>query len=79
MKWNSPRQNDREELLVFLALCVLVRACYWPVRDFGFVNYDNALYVTENLRVQAGLTMEGLSLASARGERRKKGLDHTTR
>jgi len=57
---------------------VLVLACYWPVRDFGFVNYDDPLYVTENLRVQAGLAMEGLSLASAREERRKKGLDRGT-
>lgn len=78
MKWNSPRQNDREGLLVSLTQCVLVLARYEPVRDYGFVNFNDPLYVMENLRVQAGLTMEGLSLASAREERREKGLDRGT-
>ena len=53
------RTIDRKELLISLVLCLLVLACYGTVRDYGFVNYDDPLYVTENLRVQAGLTMEG--------------------
>jgi len=69
---------DRKEQLISLVLSLLVLACYRPVRDYGFVNFDDPLYVTENMRVQAGLTLEGLSLASAREERREKGLDRGT-
>jgi hypothetical protein len=38
--------------------------CHGPIRDYGFVNFDDPLYVTENLLVQAGLT-EGLLWATA--------------
>jgi tetratricopeptide (TPR) repeat protein len=46
-------------LPALLILAVLVLACYWPVQDYGFVNYDDPLYVTDNQHVQAGLTWEG--------------------
>ena len=78
MKPDRFRTIDRKELLISLVLCLLVLARYEPVRDYGFVNFDDPLYVTENLRVQRGLAMEGLSLASARKERREKGLDRGT-
>jgi len=78
MKPDRFRTIDRKELLISLVLCLLVLARYEPVRDYGFVNFDDPLYVTENLRVQAGLTMEGLSRVSAREERREKGLDRGT-
>jgi len=41
----------------------LVLAIYAQTVDFAFVNYDDDVYVTENDRVQAGLTSEGLRWA----------------
>jgi hypothetical protein len=41
--------------------CILVTATvavYFRVNSFPFVNYDDTLYVTQNARVQAGLTWE---------------------
>jgi Flp pilus assembly protein TadD len=35
-------------------------AVYWQVNDHKFINYDNDVYVTENLQVQAGLTRQNL-------------------
>jgi protein O-mannosyl-transferase len=51
---------DRREMLISLVLCLLVFAPYWPVGDYGFINYDDTIYVTDNAHVQAGLTTEGL-------------------
>lgn len=51
---------DRKELLISLVICLLVFALYWPVSDYGFINYDDPIYVTDNEHVQAGLTIEGL-------------------
>lgn len=43
-----------------LALAGLVALVYGQVGGFGFVAYDDGLYVTENPMVQRGLTWDGL-------------------
>jgi tetratricopeptide (TPR) repeat protein len=48
------------EILVSLTLSMMILICYQPVSDYGFINYDDPLYVTDNEHVQAGVTMEGL-------------------
>ncbi|MGO8927352.1 MAG: tetratricopeptide repeat protein [Limisphaerales bacterium] len=46
------------------ALLVLVTiALYWPVMRHDFVDYDDNLYVTANVHVQSGLTLENLKWA----------------
>jgi tetratricopeptide (TPR) repeat protein len=49
-----------KEILVSLMLSMMILVCYQPVSDYGFINYDDTIYVTDNVHVQAGLTMEGL-------------------
>ncbi len=50
-----------------LFICLLIAAttaiAYLPVRDNGFVNYDDEEYVVKNGNVQGGLTLEGLQWA----------------
>ncbi len=46
-------------LLLALATIIL----YWPATHHDFVNYDDNDYVTKNLHVQAGLTLENLTWA----------------
>ena len=46
-----------------LALCALAAGVFWPVRDAGFVNYDDDEYVASNPRVRAGLTADGAAWA----------------
>lgn len=38
-------------------------AVYWQVNDFGFVNIDDNIYVTENTNLQSGTTLDGLRWA----------------
>ena len=47
-------------VLLLVALSVLV---YLPVKDYPFISYDNSLYVTENWRVQEGLSWENVKWA----------------
>ena len=49
-----------------VALILLVVAVYEPVRQYPFVNWDDADYVSENAHVLAGLTAETVTWASAR-------------
>ena len=46
-------------LLLALATIIL----YWPVTHHDFINYDDGAYVTSNVHVQNGLTLENLKWA----------------
>jgi Flp pilus assembly protein TadD len=46
----------------------LTVALYWPVRHFGFINYDDPHYVSSNRRVREGLSWPGLVWAFRTGE-----------
>ena len=48
-------------MAVLLALVSIV--LYWPATGHDFVNYDDDVYVTSNIYVQNGLTLEGIKWA----------------
>ena len=50
----------RLNIAVSLFLIFAVFVSYWQVFDHGFVNFDDDVYVTENKRVQAGITSENI-------------------
>jgi hypothetical protein len=54
-------------LLIYLALLLTTFAVYAQVRDFDFVNYDDDLFTSGNLKVQQGLTAQGLEWALTSG------------
>src|SRR5271155_4739289 len=49
--------------LLALLLGVLTVALYWPALSHDFINYDDDVYVTANIHVQAGLTWENIKWA----------------
>ena len=49
----------RRTLVINLALAALTVAVYWQTVHYDFVYYDDPPYVTENVRVRAGLTAAG--------------------
>jgi hypothetical protein len=49
--------------LLGLLLIIIGVALYYPVRTHPFVNYDDNLYVTDNVHVQTGLNWETLRWA----------------
>jgi len=55
--------NDKLNIWIILSLVILTLAVFWQVKDNEFTNYDDNLYVTENPRVQAGLTFENVTWA----------------
>lgn len=52
-------QSNRRTWLACLLLAFATFAIYWPVRHYGFVNYDDDDYVSNNPVVRAGLTWPG--------------------
>ncbi len=53
----------RHTYLLGLLLILLSLALYYPVKSHPFVNYDDNVYVTGNLRVQNGLTWDTVTWA----------------
>lgn len=58
-----PPSKRRRIGLLALALGAITLALYLPTLRHDFVDYDDQQYVTENLHVRAGLTLEGLRWA----------------
>ena len=53
----------RRMLPVFLLLTLVTAGVYGQVWNFGFINYDDPLYVTDNALVRKGFTWEGIRWA----------------
>lgn len=53
----------RRMLPVFVLLTLVTAGVYGQVWNFGFINYDDPLYVTDNPIVQRGFTWEGIRWA----------------
>ena len=58
MRPHDPQFKNR--CFICLGLAVVTLALYLPALHHGFVEYDDQQYVTDNPRVQAGLTWNGL-------------------
>ena len=55
----SPARSRSVPILIGLGLVLLTLIVYLPVTDYGFVNFDDGLYVSSNRHVQKGLTWDG--------------------
>jgi len=57
----APKPPDAKlVLLVGVALVLLTTVAYWQIRSYGFVMYDDPIYVSENAHVLNGFTKEGI-------------------
>ena len=51
--------HQKNSILVVLILILLILAVYWPVQNYGFIDFDDNVYVTRNSHVQSGITLDG--------------------
>ncbi|MBP8275185.1 MAG: hypothetical protein KAY59_12175, partial [Acidobacteria bacterium] len=63
----APTGAAPSSLVVLIALAALNIAIYAAVRSFEFTNWDDADYVLENVRVQAGLSASNVWWALTTG------------
>jgi tetratricopeptide (TPR) repeat protein len=59
----SSRLAGGQAIAICLLLCVLVFWTFLPSFQNGFVNFDDPLYVSGNVHVQAGMTWESIKWA----------------
>ncbi|MDB6122673.1 MAG: Tetratricopeptide 2 repeat protein [Pedosphaera sp.] len=63
----SKSSDSRRDLLIYLLLALVTVVLYLPLASFEFNNYDDAQYITDNTRLQSGLTAENLAWAFTSG------------
>ena len=56
--------RPKSDRLYVLAVCVVLvlstTLVYWRAGSYGFINFDDPLYVTDNMQVRNGLTWKGI-------------------
>ncbi len=50
----------RRDVFACVFLGMITLAIYWQARNYDFINFDDPVYVIENLNVRNGLTLQGL-------------------
>jgi len=59
----ATKQKNFIPVLICLALAVLTVIAFWSLKDCGFINLDDDLYVYENAYVQSGLNWNSIGQA----------------
>jgi tetratricopeptide (TPR) repeat protein len=49
----------KQKLIIYIILILATLAVYWQVNQFGFVNFDDHVYVIQNIHIQSGITPDG--------------------
>jgi len=55
--------RSKYKLIIYLFLTLITLAVFGQVIHYDFINIDDDVYVTENLNIQAGITLKGISWA----------------
>ena len=61
MKLEENNLEQRQKYLIGAGLFLAALILYWPVRHFGFINFDDPEYLQKNYLLQQGLTLRGLT------------------
>jgi protein O-mannosyl-transferase len=59
--------SPKHILIVYIALTLVTLAVYWQVNQFEFVNYDDDVYVTQNIHIRYGITLDGVRFMFGKG------------
>ena len=62
------KKSRQINIAIAILLVTAVLAVYWQVQNYGFIRFDEEVYVTKSLQVQKGLTHEGLRFAFTSSE-----------
>jgi len=59
--------KNKQILLLYLFLTIAPVIVFHQVSQFGFINYDDPAYVTENIHIRSGVTFEAIRWAFTAG------------
>ncbi len=59
--------KNKQVLLIFVLLTALTLAAFWQVYQCNFISYDDPIYVTENIHIIHGITIQTIRWSFATG------------
>ncbi len=59
--------RTKQILAIYLLLTVITFIAFWPVSQCDFINYDDHSYVTENIHIRHGITIQAIRWAFTTG------------
>ena len=65
MRFMLTREKQISAIYLFLAIITII--AFWQLNQCDFVNFDDPEYVTENVYIQSGFTMEAVRWAFTTG------------
>ncbi len=63
----SSMLKDKQIPLIYLLLTVAALIAFWQVNQCDFINYDDPLYITDNIHVKSGITIGSIRWAFTTG------------
>ncbi len=60
---NEHISANQKKLIISMAIIAIILTSYWNVQNYGFVHYDDPLYVTNNFGIQSGFTLKSITYA----------------
>jgi protein O-mannosyl-transferase len=55
--------KKKQSLIIYILLILATLAVFWQLNQYGFINFDDNVYVTENFHIQSGITPDGFRWA----------------
>lgn len=50
--------HNKQKFIIYVVLILATFAVYWQVNCYEFINFDDHVYVTGNIHIQSGLTLD---------------------
>lgn len=55
--------STKKKIIIYIILVSAIFAVFWQVNQFDFISIDDDVYVTDNLHIKSGITLDGLRWA----------------
>ena len=63
MSLPSESSGWKQNLIAIALLCIMTAAAFYPLAQAKFLNYDDNIFITDNPRVQSGISMDNIKWA----------------
>jgi tetratricopeptide (TPR) repeat protein len=57
---NKHKSANQNRLIISISVIAIILASYWQVQNYGFISYDDQLYIVDNYRIHSGFTFKSI-------------------
>ena len=57
---NKHKSANQNRLIISISVIAIILASYWQVQNYGFISYDDQLYIVDNYHIHSGFTFKSV-------------------